>query len=1374
MGKRLRVRAKSQIEPLGSIAEKLDDAMCEEDPIAVSESDAETEYECADTSGHEGPFLGSQPGNDQALLAKKSVVEPVAESLALGSDDCSDAEHGVALGSDDDDTVVIGARKWIPGYTCGQWVERGSPLLMQSQVLVANVALVCRRCSLEALRKLLGACKTKSTFPLFIRAAAMLLCLSCARVYRNFKALADTSWKPEEKELPRGDTLKENAKPTVVLKTLVRAALSESLAGGSDRAFVRHISRLALDGVDVGGKFHTEAFVREARYLATKVLSCQDRLDLDQKLPGLGIPSSFAVLFDGVPVGGISTFNRHGNVEVVCLAAISPLTGRINARFVTWAVSSVGHAGPDIANTILNALSELPLCLERTLLKRRMVAIGGDGAVVRGGPDRQKPGTRAADLMWLKVHPKSPRLPSDDDLLVDLVPPAERPRDDGRRRPRGELEDHWVNEPQAIHSVTEWDKFHREDIALTRAIAACPLAEELYAICALMDNLFGLGQGRLLLKAGAEATGARFRSGRLPGMTRKAVQLCTEPGHLLDNFKAYAVGLHIREAWRQAGHDQNTSKLIDAGRRLSSVQLVCFALAFRDIMSGVVAPWVAEIQKSSLEPWVVDHHWKAHEQRLCAVVEALSHFRDFLRILVLLKQWVPPATLREFTKAAFYSRPSSFFLMPSRQAFNPVWGRSIPSVVLRIGSMLHASQPKFQEVELICLQEAWQFKHSLVGPHCQCPFLRPRKRRGYVTFRGKRIRAPLWVSETRERLRAQPIEVAESNDFIAHNGTDALVAIIRPSPADIRWQWVQKEALKVPSGVPPEGRFRDIHNTHARHCSSCIIPPILPHTLLEIDSAFVAAIAFLRKLLQEERKLFGSEGMSTGMARLTRCISRCFDWGRLLRSSPTVEDINSFFEAYELLYQYLRYTEWPSQADFPDVVRGWPNAHTMKYQYTLLMRRIRGAAATKLAHGWWLPVGFRVVPVASYTSIVELLGPAVDRALEDIGSEHRPNRRMSACFLYRIASVVSSFVGHGVYSTDALVAKCTPQSFVVSHAKLARVGFPWHGKQSAGLQKRVTVEKWALRSTEPGGLATLLVKGSIGKLVYIEERVRELDWSAVSAAIDSNPYFTRDGPSFGKQRRSRVSTWHAVRVHHQCRLLGVPEACCERTGSIMKRLWQKNPSVSVSALMDLTALAAAGVSCCGTKRDEQLCQAVADSMTYMGRMPTLSKRTERRRAKDGITISRAVENFRLDAEAALREMGREDHLDTDMSSTSDEGLILDESEDEEVSNVPKRARAATMIAEGSRLSNLKENLSKHLVKGRPSMTLSVDMQNKLASAVTAKGVSALPLRHECGGSKDSRRASSVVKDRLLLWLDSDLGKEWKEARDRRVQEAYDG
>ena len=43
---------------------------------------------------------------------------------------------------------------------------------------------------------------------------------------------------------------------------------------------------------------------------------------------------------------------------------------------------------------------------------------------------------------------------------------------------------------------TEWDLFHRLDIACRRSIAAVPAALEVFDVCKIMGALFGVGDGR--------------------------------------------------------------------------------------------------------------------------------------------------------------------------------------------------------------------------------------------------------------------------------------------------------------------------------------------------------------------------------------------------------------------------------------------------------------------------------------------------------------------------------------------------------------------------------------------------------------------------------------------------------------------------------------------------------------------------------------------------------------------------------------------------------------------------------------------------------------------------------------------------------------
>ena len=107
-----------------------------------------------------------------------------------------------------------------------------------------------------------------------------------------------------------------------------------------------------------------------------------------------------------------------------------------------------------MASSLLECLAQPPLSLTRKDLRECLCAIGGDGEMVRGGADRAKPGTQAAELMWFQVFPAA--APGAAGVLADL---AEQGRPRGGQGPRGD----WVADGSTLHACTEWDKFHRED-----------------------------------------------------------------------------------------------------------------------------------------------------------------------------------------------------------------------------------------------------------------------------------------------------------------------------------------------------------------------------------------------------------------------------------------------------------------------------------------------------------------------------------------------------------------------------------------------------------------------------------------------------------------------------------------------------------------------------------------------------------------------------------------------------------------------------------------------------------------------------------------------------------------------------------------------
>ena len=569
----------------------------------------------------------------------------------------SDNEHGsdasVALDDDADENAEdvveepaitksygVFAGEWAPGWNVGTWVSRHSPLSEQGRVLAANVAIVLRRLPASTVQCIIHAgreessTRKRSRIP-FIDAAACLLRLSAHTIKVLYYELRGKAWDPAIARLETSAGKPENAlvaDNAAVLLTLSRTALSSCAVGASKDEYTKQVARLAVEGVAVGDQHHSANFMDDAVYLGARCLQLLDAQDLRTPLKGLGIRSSLALLLDGVPVGGAALYGRHGSVTVLCVNFVSPHTYRLHSRCIGYAIQRRGHGGEEVAVEVLEVLESAPMGLSPKELRSCLACIGGDGQAVRGGPDRKLPGTQAGEHIWFSLFPSVyPDVPELDQPLRMLVGQDPRPRVGWP--PRG-----WETDGNHLHASTEWDKFHRQDIVLVRAISSSAPATELYTVCKMMDHMFGLGDGRLLVQNAAQAVDTKLQRGCLPGMTRKAVGLCAEPGHLLTNFKAYAAALHVREAWRKEDHTTYTqSVLIDAGRRLTSLPFVAFVLLFRDIMKKIMSPWSLAIQSACVEPWVLAVKRQQHLKIAAQSAGMLHWLRELLRVLVLFK-----------------------------------------------------------------------------------------------------------------------------------------------------------------------------------------------------------------------------------------------------------------------------------------------------------------------------------------------------------------------------------------------------------------------------------------------------------------------------------------------------------------------------------------------------------------------------------------------------------------------------------------------------------------------------------------------------------------------------------------------------------------
>ena len=688
-----------------------------------------------------------------------------------------------------------------------------------------------------------------------------------------------------------------------------------------------------------------------------------------------------------------------------------------------------------------------------------------------------------------------------------------------------------------------------------------------------------------------------------------------------------------------------------------------------------------------------------------------------------------------------------------------------------------------------------QQDHACLGPHCQCSFLAgraqsrdpqrvvvpisgPARSRPGGAARAAHVSLPAWV------LNSPPGAVTP------HGGSCGVLGPVghaqaAVTPAPLRFHWRLREAPNA-ADVDQRGKFRDRIRVEAGgHISRCLLPESVPLVFADLDDALKAAGDFLNGLAAEEDKVFGQEGTNAGMARALRAMCTCFDWGRLVGDGlvPTVNDLAEFKVLAPLLEPYLRFAEWPSKEDFPEVTHGWPDLDELQVQYVVLMNRLRAAASKpRFRHSWWSVTGYYVEPLRTFPSVLRLV-----RCIYG-SSAHAPEARRE--WLCRIAAIVSSMLGRGIAdqvartAPDALAA---PSAFLISAHLLARCGVPWRNRKRPHQLRRSVKEEWAFQ-LGPGNVGVLLLPGRVGHLVHVTQTARELDWSAVSASVDGDPFFSAgnvwESPVAVHNARGAPqprSAWHVVRIHHQCRPMGSPEACCERIGSLMQHRWTKRRHPDIGTLMDGVLLQDAQVACIAGERDEALCRDVAKILTASGRNPFVTwKGSKRRRRREGIEHSRSVQILRDETRRALEASGRLSHgpgrpgADDSESSLSSRnsgegGVQLGGSTTARPcghqGGASTRNRPAPADTLGIRRpTDVSDLRCARRAKAMPAMQLSGRVQQVLQHVVVTGHVAAQPTHTVDGRTRKKCRADSAVRSDFVKWLGTADGISYRENR----------
>lgn len=192
----------------------------------------------------------------------------------------------------------------------------------------------------------------------------------------------------------------------VALENLVRTALASSVEGMSGAHFKRCLLRIQLAGGILGDKLNTIDFLKDVEYLGSVCVRSALGAELRECLPGLGIPSKFALIADGVNMSG-GLFSTSETLLIIGIRFVCAKSGKIVTRLAACPSQGLCKDGDSTSALIKDALTESPLDIRSQRLRASLVAVGGDGQLTAGGPQAKHSSTKAAEILWKSVHPAS-------------------------------------------------------------------------------------------------------------------------------------------------------------------------------------------------------------------------------------------------------------------------------------------------------------------------------------------------------------------------------------------------------------------------------------------------------------------------------------------------------------------------------------------------------------------------------------------------------------------------------------------------------------------------------------------------------------------------------------------------------------------------------------------------------------------------------------------------------------------------------------------------------------------------------------------------------------------------------------------------------
>ncbi|CAK9084428.1 unnamed protein product [Durusdinium trenchii] len=944
----------------------------------------------------------------------------------------------VFLHADDDiqgeveDRCVPG--QWLPGSNVGSWISPFAPISQQALVLIGNawtnVFRVPKRI-LKACQSYLPNIKGMNRCSLQVAFVSQLLAVSPHSVRAWIEGLKQNEWVPVQKQslsdwwqrknktslhdgdAPASKPQSEVDSESVLLERVVQRALYCCFENRTGLEYERDMASLAdLCPGMFGTTCRGREFYTNVIHLAATSMRHLDGLDLSLALPGLGICSDVSLMLDPVSLG-TGTFARHGTTLVLCVASISAHTHRIQSIFLDAPTMSMqGHTGDSVRDLALETMKNHPASLSMAALKGRLCCVTGDGALCQGGRLAQHSSSGACEKIWVEIHP-------------------------------GE-----------VSHCTTWDRFHQVDRAVWKSILKCSAAEEIFDIAAALDSLFGIGEGKLLLRAVGELLPVdqdKPQSTMRAGGTRKVGHLSKVPGNIVRNLPAYILGLHGRIAWKRSGHGKQTLATL-----LSSAFESC------------VRPYVLASQKA-VEPWVLRKAEMRMLQNIDRMVASIQEASKFLAILALLRPHLSRAEVARFIVAR--SSQSS-----ARLIFE-FWLR-LPGLVTKSPPMLGKCALQQQDLPLeqgsICL-----------SPHCQCA-----SKLAHLNNAAKPEELPLIsvvrASRKRKRHREIPVPV-----WVAYGA--AIASTSQDTATEAQTPRFQVCPTPKPTGIPDMFRRK-----------GCQVPITVYQQHADIQASLTSSLGFLKNLQENIKAALGDAGVNEHMQRLLSDACEAWDWDFLLHNKPLNRHVDAFMRLVDSLKCTLDHSAWPDENLWPGIRRSWSKRGELILSYGMLLKRVRMVAQTQYAtsNASGIPADVLLSAAAWSTPSMCLVSPCwvFSPLLQCFQAVFK-----SSLYATRTATLVSAFLG----KFDSLDFPSQPE-LSVSATSL----FPATCRTNLRRRKRVLHDP---RAISVGSILSLANNaGRPRKLVLVVEVQFAINHQAVSLALDKHRFFCHGAQHCGE------------------------------------------------------------------------------------------------------------------------------------------------------------------------------------------------------------------------------------------------------------------